>query len=76
MAPMPIMEVVMAKLKLESEIARLESENDHLLSEIVGLNELMRKIGFSEGIKTIKATAKDMLRQSDNTQDNEEYEDS
>lgn len=62
----------MAKGKLEEEIARLESENDYLLTEIVSINELMQKVGFSEGIKTVKATAREMLKQSYNTQNSDE----
>ncbi|MFA6914817.1 MAG: hypothetical protein WC222_00330 [Parachlamydiales bacterium] len=64
----------MAKVKLEDEIARLESENDYLLTEIASLNTLMQKVGFSEGIKTVKATAREMLKQEHNTQNFDEYE--
>lgn len=75
MAPMLRMEVVMAKVKIEDEIARLESENDLLLAELSSLDELMQKVGFSEGIKTVRATAREMLQKNYNTQNQDEYED-
>lgn len=53
----------MTKAELQKKIARLESLNDHLLSELSYVHELMCLIGFSDGIKTVKATAQEMLRQ-------------
>jgi hypothetical protein len=52
----------MTKDQLQRKIARLESLNDHLMTELTDMNELMRLIGFAEGIKTVKATAHEMLR--------------
>lgn len=44
-------------------ISELESINDQLLSEIRYLDELMREIGFEEGIKTLKVAAFEILEQ-------------
>lgn len=45
------------KAELKKKIARLESVNDHLKTELQYLDELMRMIGFSQGLATVKATA-------------------
>ena len=37
--------------------------NDQLLSEIRYLDELMREIGFDEGLKTLKVAAHEILEQ-------------
>lgn len=47
--------------ELLKRIAELEFENDQLLSELRYLDELMRSIGFSEGLQTVKATARELL---------------
>jgi hypothetical protein len=62
----------MTKEQLQKKIARLESINDHLLTELSYVNELMRLIGFADGIKTVKATAQEMLRHDESiSQENE-----
>lgn len=48
---------VMKKKDLEKKLARLESVNDQLAAELDYIDRLMRLIGFSNGIHTIKATA-------------------
>jgi hypothetical protein len=56
--------VVMSdKEALLKRISELESMNDQLLSEIRFLDELMREIGFDEGLKTLKAAAQEILEQ-------------
>lgn len=47
----------MTKKELEKQVAYLESLNDHLLTEISYADQLMRLVGFSNGLETIKATA-------------------
>lgn len=45
--------------ELNQEIARLESVNDQLLTELKYVDQLMRQVGFTEGLATVKATAAD-----------------
>ncbi len=49
------------KEALRNRLARLESINDHLVTELQELDTLMRLIGFSGGIETVKATAVEIL---------------
>ena len=51
------------KESLLKRISELESLNDQLLSEIRYLDELMREIGFEEGLKTLKLAANEILEQ-------------
>jgi hypothetical protein len=53
----------MTKAQLLKKIARLESINDHLESEVNYVDELMKLIGFQEGLGTVKAAAKEIIRQ-------------
>lgn len=51
----------MTKAQLLKKIAYLESVNDQLSTEVVYVDHLMRLIGFSEGLLTVKATAQEIL---------------
>lgn len=51
----------MTKLELQKKIAQLESVNDHLRSEVEYVDQLMRLLGFSEGLLTVKTTAQEIL---------------
>lgn len=51
----------MTKSQLLKKIAYLESLNDQLSTEVVYVDHLMRLIGFSEGLVTVKATAQEIL---------------
>lgn len=53
------------KAQLLKKIARLESINDHLNSEVKYVDQLMRLIGFTEGLQTVKATAKELLEEGE-----------
>ena len=46
---------------LLKKIAKLESMNDQLLSEINYLESLTRSLGFAEGLKTMKEAALEMI---------------
>ena len=46
---------------LLKRIAKLETMNDQLASEIHYLEKLTRALGFVEGLKTLKSAALDML---------------
>lgn len=47
--------------QLLKKIAKLESLCDQLQSEMKYLNELLLKVGFEEGIKTLKAAAIELI---------------
>jgi len=51
----------MTKAQLTKRIAMLESINDQLITEVSYLDNLMRLVGFSDGLKTVKATAQEIL---------------
>jgi hypothetical protein len=46
--------------ELEKKIAHLESVNDQIYSELCYIDRLMRMVGFSNGLATIKQTAQEM----------------
>lgn len=50
-----------SKAELLQKLARLESINDHLVTELQDLDMLMKLVGFSGGIETVKATALEIL---------------
>lgn len=51
----------MTKAQLLKRIAVLESVNDQLSTEVSYIDHLMRLVGFSEGILTVKATAQEII---------------
>lgn len=53
----------MEQNKLLKRISELESINDQLISELRFLDTLLRKIGFEEGLKTLKQAAQEILEQ-------------
>lgn len=48
---------------LLKKIAKLESINDQLVSEIAYLEQLTKSLGFAEGLKTLKEAALELLQQ-------------
>lgn len=52
----------MTKAQLLKKIALLESINDQLSTEISYVDYLMKMVGFSQGLITIKATAEEMIQ--------------
>jgi hypothetical protein len=56
------MEVIMTKAQLLKKIALLESINDQLATEVCYVDQLMRMVGFSGGLQTIKATAEEIIQ--------------
>jgi len=46
---------------LQTEVARLESRNDQVMTELTYINELLFAVGFSKGIESLKAAAQDLL---------------
>jgi len=45
------------------KISELQSVNDQLMAELRYLNNLLKEIGFEEGITTLKTTLQEMLDQ-------------
>jgi hypothetical protein len=53
--------MAMTKAQLLKKIAVLESVNDQLITEVEYIDHLMRLLGFSEGLRTVKSTAQEIL---------------
>ncbi|HLB52915.1 MAG TPA: hypothetical protein VJK48_04330 [Chlamydiales bacterium] len=53
----------MDKEKLLQKVAKLESINDQLTAELDYLDQLVRELGFAEGIKTLKSAALELLEE-------------
>ncbi len=56
----------MTKKQLLKKVAYLESINDHLLTELGYLDQLMRLVGFAGGLETVKVTAKELYEAEKN----------
>lgn len=60
---------------LQTRVAFLESQVDFLETEITTLNELLVECGFTDGIKTLKATVQELLAGgSDRLEDDAEHQ--
>jgi hypothetical protein len=65
----------MTKLQLLKKIAYLESINDQLSTEVSYVDHLMRLLGFSDGLVSVKATASEILEKGIEFGDNlDEYD--
>lgn len=62
----------MTKTQLLKKIAVLESLNDQLSTEVSYVDHLMRLLGFSEGLVTVKATAQEILDKGLELDENEQ----
>jgi hypothetical protein len=51
---------------LSKKLAQLEFVNDQLVSELAYIDQLMRQVGFSEGLDSLKTTAKELYDNNDN----------
>ena len=49
------------KKQLENFCAQLESQVEHLETELTYLDQLLKKVGFPNGVETIKQTAEELL---------------
>jgi hypothetical protein len=56
----------MNKNDLLKKLSELESVNDQLLAEIRYLDQLLKEVGFEEGLKTLKFAAEEMIEQDKN----------
>jgi hypothetical protein len=52
----------MDKQQLLRKRQQLEEENQQLARELIEVDQLMRLAGFSNGLETVKATAKELVR--------------
>lgn len=57
----------MTKIQLLKKIAYLESINDQLFTEVAFIDKLMHTIGFSEGLKTVKDAAQEIMQENNLT---------
>ena len=55
----------MTKEQLEQKLARLESINDQLMSEITTIDGMMRIIGFTNGLASLKETGEEFHKYGD-----------
>lgn len=55
------------KNELLKKISELESLNDQLASELRFLDELLKEVGFEEGLKTLKTVAQEMIDDNKNS---------
>ncbi len=60
----------MNKPDLIKKIARLEFANDQLLAELTHLDSLMRQVGFTEGLLSLKLTAQELYEHSEESEEN------
>lgn len=64
----------MTKEELLRKIAVLESVNDQLDAEVTYVDQLMRLVGFADGIETVKLTAQEIIDKGLQENDEEEEE--
>ena len=60
-------------LHLKAKVASLESRIDLLESELMHLNEMLIRCGFSEGIKTLKETIEELLTEGSSSQEHKDF---
>lgn len=63
----------MTNKKLLEKVAHLEFVNDQMSAELQYLDTLLKSVGFSEGLKSVKSAAQEILEQENphDTQDDE-----
>ena len=53
----------MNRKELIKKLSKLESINDQLVTEFQQLDQLLRQLGFSEGITTLKSAAWELMEE-------------
>jgi len=53
----------MEREELEHKLAVLESVNDQLVTELTYVDELMKSIGFTYGIESVKGVAQEIIKE-------------
>ena len=56
----------MEKDNMLKRISELETINDQLLTEISYLDQLLKQIGFEQGLITLKAAAQELIEEDKN----------
>ncbi len=51
----------MTEAVLRKRIAQLEFEHDQLLTELSYVDRLLRSVGFSDGLQTVKGAVKEII---------------
>lgn len=59
----------MKKDQLLKKLARLEFANDQLIAELHYLDHLMRQVGFTDGLASLKLTARELYETSSEEED-------
>ena len=54
--------------RLKKRISELESLNDQLVTEMQYLDQLLKEVGFENGLQTLKMAALDLLEQDNHDQ--------
>jgi len=67
-SPLDNIEETMTREQMLKRISELESLNDQLQAEIRYLDQLLREVGFEEGLKTLKFAAKELIEQDRNSE--------
>jgi hypothetical protein len=49
--------------ELEKKLALLESINDQLATELTYVDDLLRAVGFSQGLASVKGVAAELLKE-------------
>ena len=49
---------------LKTKAARLESVNDQLLTELQYVNHLLQRVGFDEGLESLKLAASELIEEA------------
>jgi hypothetical protein len=55
----------MENKELFRRVAQLEFEHDQLLAELQYIDQLLKSIGFTNGLETVKMTAQEILTTQD-----------
>lgn len=53
----------MGEDQMMRKISQLEFQNDQLVAEMEYIDMLLRRVGFSEGLETVKWAAKDIVEE-------------
>ncbi len=59
----------MTKTDLLKKIAQLEFANDQLVTELAYLDKLMRQVGFTDGLESLKMTAQELYEEGFENED-------